>query len=62
MRAGFWWRKLRERDHLEGPGLDERIILRWSFRSGMEQWTGLIWLMIGTGGGLVNAVMNLGVP
>jgi len=23
---------LRERDHLEDPGVDERIILRWIFR------------------------------
>jgi len=23
-----WWENLRERDHLENPGLDERIILR----------------------------------
>jgi hypothetical protein len=25
--SGFWWRNLRERDHLEDPGVDERIIL-----------------------------------
>jgi hypothetical protein len=29
---GFWWGKLRERDHLEDPGINERIILRWIFR------------------------------
>jgi hypothetical protein len=29
---------------------------------GWGAWTGLIWLRIGTGGGLVNAVMNLRVP
>jgi len=23
---------MRERDHLEGPGIDGRIILRWIFR------------------------------
>ena len=26
MYAGFWWGNLRERDHLEDPGIDERII------------------------------------
>jgi len=30
----FWWENLRERDHLEDPGLDGKIILRWIFR----QW------------------------
>jgi hypothetical protein len=29
--AGFWWGNLRKRDHLEDPGLDGRIILRWIF-------------------------------
>jgi hypothetical protein len=31
----FWWEHLRERDHLEESGLDERITLRWIFRSGI---------------------------
>jgi hypothetical protein len=26
------WGNLRERDHLEDPGVDERIILRWILR------------------------------
>jgi hypothetical protein len=30
--TGFWWGTLRERDHLEAPGTDDRIILRWIFR------------------------------
>jgi hypothetical protein len=30
--TGFWWGKLRERDHLEDPGLDGRKILRFIFR------------------------------
>ena len=28
----FWWGNLREGDHLEGPEVDGRIILRWVFR------------------------------
>jgi hypothetical protein len=27
--TGFWLGNLRERDHLEDPGVDERIILKW---------------------------------
>jgi hypothetical protein len=34
---GFWWEILSERDHLEDPGLDGRIILRWNF-SGSRMW------------------------
>jgi len=52
--TGFWWGNLRERDHLEGPGLDGRIILRWIFRKWyVGVWTVSMWLRIGTGGGHV---------
>jgi len=33
--TGFWWRNLRERDHLGDPGVDGRVILNGSSRSGM---------------------------
>jgi hypothetical protein len=38
--TGFWWRNLRERDHLEEPGVDGRI-LNWIYRKwNVGAWTG----------------------
>jgi hypothetical protein len=49
---GFCGGKLIEIDHLEDPGLDGKIILRWIFRKwNVGVWTGSSWLRIGTGGG-----------
>ena len=42
------------RNHLEEPGVDGRIILRWIFRQwDVGAWTGSRWLRIGTGGGFL---------
>ena len=50
--TGFWWENLRETDHLEDPGVDRRIILRWISRKWeVGEWTGSSWLWIGAGGG-----------
>jgi hypothetical protein len=51
---GFDGGNLRERDHLEDPGIDGRIILRCILRKwSAGTCTGLIWLRIGKLGGLL---------
>jgi hypothetical protein len=50
--TGFWSGNLRERDRLEDPGVDERVIIRWIFRKwDVRSWTGSVSLRIRRGGG-----------
>jgi hypothetical protein len=51
MFTGFWWRNLRERNHLEVPGIDWEDNFKMDHQEvGWVSWTGLIWLRTGTGG------------
>jgi hypothetical protein len=52
--TGFWWGDFSERAYLENLGLHGRTILKWIFKKwDRKAWTGLIWLNIGTSGGLL---------
>jgi hypothetical protein len=59
----FWWGNTRERDHLEDPSLDGRVILRGYSGRGIE---GKDWIDLAQDRNrrraIVNAVMNFRVP
>jgi len=43
MHTEFLWRNLKERDHLEGVGINGRIILKWiSTKWNKRAWAGFI--------------------
>ena len=59
MYTTFWWGNLKERAHLDDPGINGRLISRWIFRKlDNDTWTRLIWLW-DRWHELVNVVMNL---
>jgi hypothetical protein len=41
------------KNHLKDRGVDGRIVLKWIFNKWNGACTGLIWLRIGTDGGLL---------
>jgi hypothetical protein len=48
--TSFCWRNLRKTDNLEDLGIDRSCVLK---KVGRRVWTGLIWLRVGTRGGLL---------
>jgi hypothetical protein len=48
---GFGGERRGKEIHWGDPGVDERIILSWTFRKWDVVWTGLSWLGVDTGGG-----------
>jgi hypothetical protein len=61
MHIGLWWGNLKESVCLDELGVDYRMILYYISNSSTGNvWTGLIWLRIGTGDGIVKKCALLG--
>jgi hypothetical protein len=54
MRIGYWWESQKERDHWEDRDVGGWTTLKLILdRYDGMVWSGLIWLRIGTSGGLL---------
>jgi hypothetical protein len=54
MHLGYWWESHKERDHWEEQDVGGWTIVKWILvRLNEFVWIGLIWLRIGTSGGLL---------
>jgi hypothetical protein len=54
MHIAYWWESQKERDHWQNQDVRGWTILKWILeRYDGVIWIGLIWIRIGTSGGLV---------
>jgi hypothetical protein len=53
MHTKFWSKNLKERTHSEDLSVDGKILDGILGKQGGKVWTGIIWLRLGTGGGLL---------
>jgi hypothetical protein len=50
---GYWWKSQKERDHCEDENVSGWTILKWILEKYGIVWISLMWLRIGTSGGLL---------